>query len=254
MSNAYRNIFSKNKRNISLSLIIVCLLYFALILFAEPKKIFEAFSKLSLLNWLLILSCSFSNYLLRFSRWHYYIRYLNHHVPPLQSFLYYMAGFSLTLTPAKIGETIRSTYLAQHTISYTKSLSMFFSERFLDVVVIAFLSLFVLKSEYPNNDEIYQNFIIISFLLIVSFIPLLRQTFVTQFIAYIQSKVNNIRYAFIRHNQERILIKLHVTLEQYNAPRIGEILQFSSNIVWCQTYHRLKMQRVNIGKSFISWV
>lgn len=180
MPSTFHTLFLKNKRNLSIILVFVCVLYIGMILFAEPAKIFSAFSKMNVISWLLILGCSFSNYLLRFIRWHYYLSYLCHQIPLTLHFLYYMAGFALTLTPAKVGETIRSTYLAQHAVPYTRSLAMFFTERFLDVVVIALLSLFVLQFKLQSTSQNYNHFILISVFVIVSFIPLLRQTFVTQ--------------------------------------------------------------------------
>ena len=124
MYNTFQQLLLKNKRNLSISLIFICALYIGLVLFANPEKVFSAFSKMGILSWLLVLSCSLSSYILRFMRWHYYLRYLKHHIPLAQHFLYYMAGFALTITPAKVGETIRSTYLAQHAVPYTHSLAM----------------------------------------------------------------------------------------------------------------------------------
>ncbi len=189
MPSTFHLFFLKNKRNLSLILVLVCILYVSMILFAEPEKILAAFSKMSITSWLLILGCSFSNYLLRFIRWHYYLNYLGASIPCIQHYLYYMAGFALTLTPAKVGETIRSTYLAQHGIPYTQSLAMFFTERFLDVVVIALLSLLLLQFEFKNLSQNYNNFILISVLVIVSFIPLLRQTFVTQLFSSVANQI-----------------------------------------------------------------
>jgi len=190
VQNIFHTLLLKNKRNLSISLIFACVLYIGLVLFSEPDKILAAFSKLSIQNWLLILCCSLTNYLLRFFRWHYYLSYLKHYVPSYQNLLYYMAGFALTLTPAKIGETIRSTYLAQHSVPYTQSFAMFFTERFLDLVIIALLSIFILQSQFASPHENVNNFIIISIIVIVSFIPLLRQSFVTQFLDYIQLRIH----------------------------------------------------------------
>jgi len=193
MSSSFHRLLIKNRRNLSISLIFVCTLYFGAVLLADPEKIYSAFSKMSGLNWLLVVSCSLSNYILRFIRWHYYLHYLSHQISLLQHFLYYMAGFALTITPAKIGETIRSTYLAQHGVPYTHSLAMFFIERLLDVIVIALLSLFSLRIGWDNTSANINNFIIISVIAIVSFIPLLRQIFVTQFIELLRSKVSWLR-------------------------------------------------------------
>jgi len=189
MASSFQIFFLKNKRSLSMVLILVCILYMSMILFAEPEKIVSAFSKMSLASWLVILSCSLSNYLLRFIRWHYYLHYLNYNIPLIQHFLYYMSGFALTLTPAKIGETIRSVYLAQHSVPYSLSLAVFFTERFLDVVIIALLSLLMLQFSSEVTLQNYRYFILTCVLVIVSFIPLLRQTFVTQFIRTFSSKL-----------------------------------------------------------------
>ncbi len=190
MPKAFQQLLLKNKRNLSVFLLLTCILYFSLILFAKPEKIFAAFAQLSLLNWLSILSVSFTSYFLRFARWHYYLRYLQHQIPFMQHFLYYLSGYALTITPAKIGETIRSTYLARHAVPYTQSIAMFFTERFLDVVVIALISLFVLQPKLTNGHNNYHYFILLSIFITVSFIPLLRQTFVTQFIEFLRSKIS----------------------------------------------------------------
>jgi len=205
VQNIFQTLLLNNKRNLSISLIFACVLYIGLVLFSEPYKILDAFSKFSIFNWLLILGCSLSNYLLRFFRWHYYLSYLRHYIPIYQHFLYYMAGFALTLTPAKVGETIRSTYLAQHSVPYTQSFAMFFTERFLDLVIIALLSIFILQSQIANPHQNVNNFVIISIIVIVSFIPLLRQSFVTQFLDYLQRKTRWLKLqALLQHFKQLI--------------------------------------------------
>lgn len=226
MPSTFHTLFLKNKRNLSIILVFVCVLYIGMILFAEPAKIFSAFSKMSALSWLLILSCSFSNYLLRFMRWHYYLRYLKHPIPLTLHFLYYMAGFALTLTPAKVGETIRSTYLAQHAVPYTQSLAVFFSERFLDVVVIALLSLFVLQFE--NTEHHYHYFIVISVVVVVSFIPLLRQTFVTRSLSAVADKISLQPIRTLLQHLSRLLTTAR-TLFAYQPIYIGLLL---GSIAW----------------------
>lgn len=207
MPSTFHRLLLKNKRNLSISLIFVCVLYISAVLLADPEKIYVAISKMSSLNWLLVLSCSLSNYILRFIRWHYYLSYLKHKIPLFQHFLYYMAGFALTITPAKVGETIRSTYLAQHGVPYTHSLAMFFTERFLDVVVIALLSLFSLQIGLDNASPNINSFIIISVIAIVSFIPLLRQTFVTRFIDVLRSKIAWLRLQSLLQHFIHLLLK-----------------------------------------------
>lgn len=120
------------------------LFYISYILYAGHEELLTAIISLKVSDWLLILSCSLGNYLLRFIRWQTYLSKFGYKVPVLHSLAYYLAGFSLTTTPGKAGETIRSLYLHQHKVRFTASLAAFFTERFLDVVVVACLSLLVL--------------------------------------------------------------------------------------------------------------
>ena len=118
----------------------------------------------------LILSMSFFNYGLRFSRWHLYSLRLGHEVPQLLGFEYYVAGFSLTATPGKIGEAIRGLYLKQHQVPYTHSLSMLFAERLSDLLAMVLLSCLALW-QLPQ----YRSFIAIVICAILALLLLLQR-------------------------------------------------------------------------------
>jgi uncharacterized protein (TIRG00374 family) len=77
---------------------------------------------------------------LRFIRWQTYIKQAGWRIATKTHFLYYLAGFALTTTPGKAGETIRSVLLRPHGVPYTVSLACFFTERLLDVFVIGLLA------------------------------------------------------------------------------------------------------------------
>jgi len=139
-----------------------------------------------------------------------------------------MVGFALTFTPAKIGETIRSTYLAQHEVPYTHSLAMFFSERLLDVIVIALLSLLSLQIGWDNASSSINSFIIISVIIIVSFIPLLRQAFVTQLIEMLSSRIPWIKLQKLLNH----LILLLITARDLFAPKPIYMGFFLGAIAW----------------------
>jgi uncharacterized protein (TIRG00374 family) len=105
------------------------------------REVAAAAYSLGTAGWALILGCSLANYLLRFVRWEYYLRVLGHHPPRITHLLYYLAGFALTTTPAKAGETVRAFYLRPHGVRFSESLAAFFTERLLDVAVITLLAL-----------------------------------------------------------------------------------------------------------------
>lgn len=71
----------------------------------------QAFSLFSWGYLPLLLVIAFSNYLVRFIKWQYYLRLLKIKVPPLDSFIIFMSGLSLTITPGKMGEVIKSYFL-----------------------------------------------------------------------------------------------------------------------------------------------
>lgn len=137
-------------RTVTLSLAFVVIFYVAYIAYTGQEALFSAIASLNIIDWLLILSCSLGNYLFRFIRWQTYLAKFEYKIPALSSFTYYIAGFSLTTTPGKAGETIRSLYLHHHKVRFSVSLAAFFTERFLDVIVVACLALLSLLhlSEY----------------------------------------------------------------------------------------------------------
>ena len=148
-------------RTTSISLVFVVLFYVAYILFTGHKALFSAIASLQISDWLIILGCSLSNYLFRFIRWQTYLDSFKYKVPVLVSFAYYIAGFSLTTTPGKAGETIRSLYLHQHNVRFSVSLAAFFTERFLDVVVVACLALLSLLHFIEYQSAIISTIIVL---------------------------------------------------------------------------------------------
>jgi hypothetical protein len=62
--------------------------------------------------WTFAAACGLAsvNYLLRFLKWEYYLAVLDiRGVPKLESFLTFLSGFVLTVTPGKVGEVLSSS-------------------------------------------------------------------------------------------------------------------------------------------------
>lgn len=137
------------------------LFYVAYIFYTGHQALFSAIASLGITDWLILLSFSLSNYLVRFIRWQIYLKKFGYSVPALISLAYYIAGFSLTTTPGKAGETIRSLYLHQHKVRFSISLAAFFTERFLDVVVVACLALLSLLQFIEYQPAIISAIIIL---------------------------------------------------------------------------------------------
>ncbi|MEJ2389843.1 MAG: lysylphosphatidylglycerol synthase transmembrane domain-containing protein [Gammaproteobacteria bacterium] len=130
----------RHRRAIILSLVLTALLYLIAVIASGRHEAAQAFAHLGIGGGLVLLTCSFVSYLLRFTRWQYYLRRAGWRLPMRLHLAYYLAGFALTTSPGKAGETIRSVLLRPHGIPYPTSLACFFSERLLDVVVVSLLA------------------------------------------------------------------------------------------------------------------
>lgn len=141
--------------------------YVAYILYTGHQALYSALSSLAITDWLIVLSCSLGNYLFRFIRWQIYLAKFDYTISFFLSLAYYIAGFSLTTTPGKAGETIRSLYLHQHKVWFSISLACFFTERFLDVVVVACLALLSLLQFVEYQPAIVSSIIILLLLVVL---------------------------------------------------------------------------------------
>lgn len=184
------NLSHRQKRALALSLVLAAMLYLGFIFLTGYQEIVTAVTRLGWTGWLLLLGCSFTNYLLRFIRWNMYLRKLDYMLPLQLNFLYYMSGFALTTTPGKAGETIRSVYLSTHGVKYSHSLAMFFTERFLDIVVVTLLAALSVLS-----FEQYGGFILTAACVMLLFLPLLRSRYL---VAWLQRLTIRIPYARLR--------------------------------------------------------
>lgn len=101
-----------------------------------------------------LLALSLANYLLRFIRWGRYLSLLEAPVPWRINLAAYFAGFALTTTPGKLGETLRSALLKPHGVPPAASLAAFFAERASDLLSIIVLASIGLWSYPPARPAV----------------------------------------------------------------------------------------------------
>ena len=133
-----------HRRALTLSIGLAALLYLGVVLFTDRDAVLAALHRVGAPVLVAIFALSLLNYLLRFWRWQRYIAAFGHSLPWRRHFLYYLAGFTLTVTPGKAGEAVRSLYLHGHGVSYAQSLAALFVERLLDVLAMSLLALLIL--------------------------------------------------------------------------------------------------------------
>jgi uncharacterized protein (TIRG00374 family) len=93
-----------------------------------------------------LLACglAFGNYILRFLKWEFYLARLDiRGVKKMDSFLTFLSGFVLTVTPGKVGEVFKSLILFEtYGVPMTKTAPIVVAERATDVVGIVLLIVF----------------------------------------------------------------------------------------------------------------
>ncbi len=128
------------RQKILLSLVFAALVYLALTLYADAPKLAQALANWDW-RWLApTLVAVLANYGIRFARWHYYFHVIDiKNVPPRPSLLIFLAGFSLTMVPGKLGELLKSVLLKSHyNIPVSYSASIVAAERLTDVMGMTF--------------------------------------------------------------------------------------------------------------------
>src|SRR5262249_27844389 len=115
--------------------------YVAFAAFANWQRVRE---DLALFNWWLFgaaLALAASNYLIRFVKWHYYLGRLGLSVPRGRSLCIFLSGFTLTVTPGKLGEVVKSYFLRESDgVPMAKTAPIVVAERLTDLIALVLLA------------------------------------------------------------------------------------------------------------------
>jgi uncharacterized protein (TIRG00374 family) len=96
-------------------------------------------------NWAwtpIILGSTFFNYLLRFIKWHYYLRLSGaDRVPVQESARLFVGGFPLAVTPGKVGEALKAVWLERASgVPVARGVTVVLAERISDGLAVLMLS------------------------------------------------------------------------------------------------------------------
>jgi uncharacterized protein (TIRG00374 family) len=94
--------------------------------------------------WTLPLMMGFSllNYVIRYMKWQYYLNRIGINLPHKDSFSVFLAGFTLTTTPLKIGETIKGVFINEiDDTPIAKTAPVVISERVTDLLAMVLLAM-----------------------------------------------------------------------------------------------------------------
>lgn len=132
--------FNKYKKKILISIAFGAAVYLIFSVYADFDKLISAFAGF---NWLwlpVILSLSFLNYIFRFLKWHYYLNLLDIKLSYKRSFLIFLSAFTMSVTPGKMGEVLKSYLLKEeNNTPVSKSAPIVLGERLTDFVSVVIL-------------------------------------------------------------------------------------------------------------------
>ncbi len=109
-------------------------LYLGLTLWSGADQIWQGLRAVSPLTLAGLLLLVLAGYLVRFGRWHWYLRHLGETVSWRDNLKAFLASFALTATPGKAGESVKAYFLKRSSnVDPARSLAGLFAERFTDV-------------------------------------------------------------------------------------------------------------------------
>nr|WP_272509604.1 lysylphosphatidylglycerol synthase transmembrane domain-containing protein [Salinibacter ruber] len=109
-------------------------LYLGLTLWSGAEQIWQGLRAVSPLTLAGLLLLVLAGYLVRFGRWHWYLRHLGETVAWRDNLKAFLASFALTATPGKAGESVKAYFLKRSSnVDPARSLAGLFAERFTDV-------------------------------------------------------------------------------------------------------------------------
>ncbi len=89
----------------------------------------------------LLLALAFTNYILRFLKWDFYLRHMGISCPKDTSFIIFLSGLVMAISPGKIGELLKTLFLKQATgTDLARSMPIVVAERLTDFIALVIIS------------------------------------------------------------------------------------------------------------------
>ena len=141
------------KKKLYITIAIAASLYLGWCLWSGWQDILAAFASF---RWWVLPIClclAFTNYLIRFTKWHYYLSILKIPLKPMVSLQVFLSGLVMSATPGKFGEVFKSYLVKQiNDTPLSRSAPIILAERLTDF--IAFVLMALLGITYLPNGAI----------------------------------------------------------------------------------------------------
>ena len=125
--------------------ILTVAVFVGLVGYGDFKGIGNRLAQFPIIHLIAALGLAAANYGLRFLRWSYYLKVLGITVPRGVNVLVFLSGLAMSITPAKVGELLKSYLLRDRTgIPVTNSAPVVIMERLTDVASMVLLAIVVI--------------------------------------------------------------------------------------------------------------
>jgi len=130
-----------NLRRILVAMLLGVCVYGAFVVYRGTAEIGRSLEHFKFSAFVIACVLAFGNYVLRYFKWEFYLARLDiRGVKKMDSFLTFLSGFVLTVTPGKVGEVFKSLILFEtYGVPITKTAPIVVAERATDVVGIVVL-------------------------------------------------------------------------------------------------------------------
>jgi uncharacterized protein (TIRG00374 family) len=192
-------LLKKLKQKVIISILIAGVLYLAFTLYADFNQVVQAFKKFNLWLLPLLLFLSFLNYFTRFLKWDYYLSVVKIKLIKIDSLSTFMSGLIMSVTPAKLGEVLKSVLVKEITGEpISKTAPIILAERitdFLSLLAISLVGAFVF--DYGGNVSIVVAIFFIILIITISnkkiALPLIK---LSEKIPFIKKYIHNVHSAY----------------------------------------------------------
>lgn len=170
-----------------------------------------------------ILLLTLGNYALRFVKWEYYLRRVGvSDLPTDTSALIFTSGFSMSMTPGKVGEFLKSLLVRVKTgVGMTRTLPVVFAERLTDglsMVVLSTIGLLAFRTGWP--------LFLLMAVVLGAILTLIQQQ------ALVESNFNRLRSTRFLEGRIDELVELYRSTRTLLRPRPLALMTALSSLSW----------------------
>jgi uncharacterized protein (TIRG00374 family) len=158
-----------NATKILTLLLLLVLLFAGIGLYADLRELGRALVAFAWWTVVPALALALGNYVLRFFKWHYYLHTVGHKVAPALSAQVFFAGLSMSVTPGKVGELLKSYLLKQAAeVPVSVSAPVVIAERLTDLLSLLVLAAFGVATSGYGGDIVVAAAVLCAGVLVVA--------------------------------------------------------------------------------------